>query len=88
MSKKAIDLIKAGCYRLSLEVNKAQMYARSAGFQLTPKGLNEESRIAYEYILNMQIKLYKGELADFIRSISPILTFLFEMYIEHKCKLK
>lgn len=88
MSKKAIDLIKAGCYRLSLEVNKAQMYARSAGFQLTPKGLNEESRIAYEYILNMQIKLYKGELADFIRSISPILTFLFEMYIEHKCKIE
>ena len=86
ISRQALALIKAGCLRLSLDIGQAVMLAQSAGFKLIPKGFKEQTTIdAYEYILNMQIKLEKGELADFLRAVSPILTHLFETYLTDKC---
>ena len=84
-------LIEAGELRLSLDVGKAVMRARSAGFELSTIKISGNSsndiKNAYEYILNLQIKLYKGEIADFIRGISPVLTTMFEIYLKEQCNV-
>jgi len=88
MDPKRIILIQAGERRLALDTRKAEMLARSVSYDLLPvknyKG-SEKGKIDFEYILNLKIKLEKGELADFARAVSPVLTDIFELYLENKC---
>jgi|GEM_PF-871359 len=86
--EKAMKLIMAGERRLALDTGIAIMYARSVGHELIPGGINNEVLDAYEYILNMQIKLHRGELADFLRAISPVLRSMFEMYLVKRCGIE
>ena len=89
ITKDTKTLIEAGQLRLSLDVGRAEMCARSAGFDLCTIKISGNSandiKNAYEYILNLQIKLFKGEIADFIRGISPVLTAMFELYLKEQC---
>jgi len=89
MDPRALKLIQAACQRLTLNTGAAEMHARSVGYELLPiKDKGGTSRVvknAIEYILTLQIKLIKGEIADFIRGISPILTTMYELYLTEKC---
>lgn len=92
ISHEVKTLIKAGERRLALDVGLAKMYAQSIGFELIPlkpkSVLADDIIMVYEYILNLQVKAYRGELVDFIRAISPVLTILFEIYLYEKCGVK
>lgn len=47
-----------------------------------------EERDIFEYALVMQIRLRRGEYADFIRSISPILYRIFKRILERKLRIR
>ena len=89
ISKEAKTLIAAGERRLALDVGLAKMHAQNIGYSLTTikskSAFKDDIIMAFEYILNLQVKAYRSELADFIRAISPILTSLFEIYLHEKC---
>lgn len=85
---RAMTLLMAAERRLALDMGKAEMFARSVGYDLLPVKDRENSskaKIAFEYILALKIKLEKGELADFVRAVSPVLTDMFELYLENEC---
>jgi hypothetical protein len=74
------SLIYAGYHRKILDIGKAEMLARSAGYDLLPiksKYYSEKAMVCFEFILLLEIKQKMGELADFTRAISPVLTDLF-----------
>ena len=48
-------------------------------------GADDQRMSIYEYALGMKIKIRNKEYADFSRSISPILTDLFEGLLKEKC---
>jgi hypothetical protein len=82
------SLIYAGYHRKILDIGKAEMLARSAGYDLLPiksKYYSEKAMVCFEFILLLEIKQKMGELADFTRAISPVLTDLFELYLMNKC---
>ncbi len=90
INPRAMELIKAGERRLALDTINAEKFAQNAEYDLLPvkgKSVSDKKRIAFEYLLVLKIKLIKGELADFLRAISPILTDLFEMYLKENCMI-
>lgn len=91
VNPRAMKLIMSGERRLELDVSNAEMYARSVGYDLIPikEKLNSSNKgkIAFEYLLMLKIKLNKGGLADFVRAVSPVLTDMFELYLENKCNI-
>ncbi len=91
MDPRALKLIQAACQRLTLNTDDAEIHANSVGYELLPvKGRRRSAKVvknAVEYILTLQIKLTRGEFADFIRGISPILTTMFEIYLIEKCRI-
>lgn len=86
---RIISLIKVGEQRLALNTGMAEMFARSVGYELLTvrdrSSSSKKVKDAFEYILALQIKHKKGELADFIRGISPVLTTMYEIYLKEKC---
>lgn len=44
-------------------------------------------RMIFEYALNLDIRLKKGEYADFIRALTPIIVELFELILKKQCKI-
>jgi CRISPR type III-A/MTUBE-associated protein Csm6 len=91
LDQRALNLIKAGKHRLLLETIRAEMFARNAKYELISvidrKNWSGETLAAFEYILILQIKGKRDELADFIRGISPVLTTMYEIYLKEKCKI-
>lgn len=83
-SQEFIHFLEAAAYRIALNIKKAEQELRLANI---PKGdifCIETSGVCevFEYILCLQIKAKRNELADFSRGISPVLTDLFEDYLE------
>jgi len=90
MDPRALNLINAGYRRLILDLGNAEKYAGNAGYDLLPiKGnsCSEKERVVFEYILSLKIKLKRGEIADFVRAVSPVLTDIFEIYLKNKCNI-
>lgn len=44
-------------------------------------------RSGFEYALILDVKLRRGEYADFIRAITPLIVDLFEMILKNRCKI-
>lgn len=87
LDKGALQLIEAGGHRLKQELSLAAACIQDVDYELFPVTSTEPDKrqIAFEYILMLQVKSEKGEIADFLRAISPLLTVLFEMYLKEKC---
>lgn len=82
----AINLIEAAFLRMSLNLPQAEKLADKAGYALFPIK-NEPAKTIFEYILSLRLKVLRREYADFIRAISPVLTDLFEQYMNNKTDL-
>lgn len=84
-------LIRSGMRRFSMDTSGARQEAKFAEFDfIAPRGCSDPraiKRIAYEYILQLDIKVKRHEIADFLRALSPILTTLFQLYLEDKCAI-
>ncbi|AUS96646.1 hypothetical protein CDQ84_08225 [Clostridium thermosuccinogenes] len=90
MDTRALNLINAGFRRLILDLGNAERFAENAGYDLLPineKRYNEKEKVVFEYILTLKIKREKGEIADFVRAVSPVLTDMFEIYLKNKCNI-
>lgn len=68
-----IEQIRFAHYRLMLDFQRADSLIKTTGYKWK---LGGEKREVFEYILNMEIKYKKGEYADFVRAISPIIVEL------------
>ncbi len=84
---KTMALIESGKCRLVLDVGNAERLARSVGYELIPYKFKKDEKGLFEFILSLSIKLKKGETADFIRGISPVLTDLFKVYLLNRNKI-
>lgn len=79
----ANNLIEAAFHRMSLNLPQAEKLADKAGYDMFPIK-NEPAKTIFEYILSLRLKVLRREYADFIRAISPVLTDLFEQYVNNK----
>lgn len=80
------DLIKVGYERLQLNycgVQKIIDDYQVPGFEVK----SGDIRKFYEYILSMEIKRKRGEYADFVRALSPIILDLFIMMLKRRANI-
>lgn len=80
------ELLLAACNRLKLDYSKTRTIFRKYGIKESftkEKMINDIS----EYLLLLQIKIYKEEYADFIRAITPVLVYLCSVYLKNKCSV-
>jgi len=78
----ATILLLAAKVRLALKQKEAAEYAKKAGYPLLPIKTGGVCEI-FEYILYLQIKVERGEITEFARGVSPVLTNLFISYLKN-----
>lgn len=83
IGEDAVNLIEAAFHRMSLNLPLAEKLAGKASYDMFPIK-NEPAKTIFEYILSLRLKVLRREYADFIRAISPVLTDLFEQYINNR----
>lgn len=74
------EMLEAFDSRLKLNTARAQTALRKYGFELPYPNKNRQ---LFEYYLNLKIKLHKEEYADFIRAVTPLMTVVLELCLEH-----
>jgi CRISPR type III-A/MTUBE-associated protein Csm6 len=87
LSEDAYRLITAAAARLQLDKSGTDKTLKDSGYSIIPVRAGDRRDIV-EYLLALEIKIKKGELADFIRGITPVTADMFEMILEHKCGIK
>jgi len=84
---EGMSLLEAAAYRYDQNLQKAQSLSDKIKYDMFPVKSSYKSRQHFEFILWLQIKQRRGDLADFMRGISPILTNLFETYLKEFCRI-
>lgn len=80
------NLICLASRRLQLDFVGVDKVAKHISYPCSPVKLNNERKY-FEYALNMEIRLKKGEYVDFIRSITPLVVDLFELILKKQCNI-
>lgn len=83
LGSRLVSLLEIGNARLDLSIRNAEKLAREAGYDFS-KVINNSAKTMYEYLLYLGIKAKRGEFADFTRGVSPVITDLFEAFLERK----
>lgn len=79
LSDKAFELLTAAKDRYMLDSEKAAAGAKKHGIALFD--------MAKEYLLRLDLLVRKGEYADFIRGLSPLLADLYQYVLRSQCNL-
>ena len=82
-----MPLLRLGRVRSLLNLIEARQACTDAGLDhadIFPAGVGDSRGKVFEYALCCDIKRRRGELADFIRSLSPLIVELFELIIERQ----
>lgn len=82
----ALKLLDAVAARAQLNLNRIQISLKETGVKIIPVESSDLRNIA-EYLLWLDVKLKRGELADFIRGLTPLIADLFEYYISKVLKI-
>jgi CRISPR type III-A/MTUBE-associated protein Csm6 len=85
LSDRFVDLINAACMRIQMDYQRASNTFKKYGYKLLEHSQSNEAPVS-EYLLLLNLKVQKGEYADFIRAITPIVADLFEMTLQAYCK--
>lgn len=80
------NLLEFGRARLQLDFPKADSLMRKIGIDFYPIKTGNE-KMLFEYALGLDIRNRRGEYADFIRAITPILADLFKLTLKKQCGL-
>lgn len=81
-----IDLLRMARERQLLNLSEFDKYQKKLGVDFSPvKSSNE--RNYFEYALELSCKLKRGEYADFIRGVTPIVADLFELILKSRCSI-
>lgn len=86
ISETAMNLIQIGCERIKLNQRGVDSLAKNVSYDVVPvKSSNQ--RAVFEYALSLNIKRIKGDYADFVRGLTPLVADLIETILLKKCKI-
>lgn len=86
-AERYLPLLRMASRRLLLDFSGTdQVLAKDSRYQLPVR--DSSVRKYFEYALTLEIKLRRGEYADFLRAITPLLLDLFERVFERQTGLK
>lgn len=77
-------LLEMATKRMLLDLETVDKIRNETGFDCIPVKTSSDRKL-FEYVLCMDIKLKRGEYADFIRSITPVLVDLYELVLKKQC---
>ena len=80
------DLLYLANARILLDFASVDKAIIKTGVQCLPVRSSSDRKY-FEYALNTDVKLKRGEYADFIRAITPLIVDLFELVIKKKLKI-
>lgn len=86
LPQKMLYLLQGAANRFRLNLNEAQVAFSKANEVILP-AFSSDRREMMEYILWLQVKQQRGDLADFIRGLSPVFVELFLLALKEKCHL-
>ena len=82
--RKYRSIIELASRRVLLDFAGVDKIARQTGFDCIPVKASSDRKL-FEYALNMDVRLKRGEYVDFIRAITPLLVDLFELVLKKQC---
>ena len=77
------DFLYLASRRIMLDFNEVDRMVQNTGVQPLP--ITSADRKYFEYALNVEIRLKRGEYVDFVRSITPLVVDLFELILKQEC---
>ncbi len=86
ISDEAMKLLIIGKERLRLNLSVVDKMAKNISYDITPIKSADQRKI-FEYALSLNIKKVKGEYADFVRALTPLIADLIEILLEKKCNV-
>lgn len=86
LPERVLLLLEQAKERLMLNTVRVNVLAKQTGYQPMPVKREEDCKLV-EYILLLQIKLFRAEYDDFIRAITPAVVILFERALEKQCHI-
>lgn len=84
--RKYRSIIELASRRVLLDFAGVDKIARQTGFDCIPVKASSDRKL-FEYALNMDVRLKRGEYVDFIRAITPLLVDLFELVLKKQCSV-
>ena len=85
-SKRYIEFIKLAKNRLLLDFKEVDKIAKEINYDCIPIKAGDKRKL-FEYALSVDIKVKRGEYADFVRSITPLIVELFKVVLKDKLKI-
>ena len=85
LTEKAYKWLEAADARSVLDWNRMNRFLPEANGVVTPVKTENRKRVLFEYALILDLKLKRGEFADFVRAITPLGVDLLELIIEQYC---
>lgn len=86
ISPDVLRLLKAASLRVTQDKGFAKWLIDDEKKAFVPT-VREEAKTIFEYILYLRIKQARGELMDFVRGLSPVLSDLYEEYLKNQCRV-
>lgn len=87
IGSNAYNWLETAEARASLNWKKMNKVLMEGNGVLTPVREDHAKRILFEYALSLDLKIRRGEYADFIRAITPLGVDLLEMVIKEFCNI-
>ena len=79
-------LLEIACARLEMDLPKLNALTKTIDTDIIPIKSGNSQKY-FEYALNMDIKRKKGEYADFVRAITPLIVDVFALMLKNVCKI-
>lgn len=81
-----LKLLEMAKKRVLLDFKSVDQILRQEQYDCLPVK-SSDARKYFEYALTLDVKLKRGEYADFIRGITPLIVDLFEIILKKQCKI-
>ena len=85
LSDEAYCWLETAAARAGLDWNKMNQFLPKGNGIVTPVKAENLKRNLFEYTLALELKLHRGEYADFVRAITPLGVDLLELVITEYC---
>lgn len=85
LSDEAYHWLEAAAARAGLDWNRMNQFLPKGNGIVTPVKVENLKRNLFEYTLALELKLHRGEYADFVRAITPLGVDLLELVITEYC---
>lgn len=79
------NMLKAADYRSKLDNNNAGRYAALADWNNMYDVQDGAYKKLFEYAMILWLKIQRGELADYVRALTPIIITLYEFVLNKEC---